>query len=426
MSGAGHLPNGLNLEDQRVRDQTHPRTLRRLFGDLKVRPKLIVLHNLFFLVLTAAVYFSLVPIFERQIQESREREIELVKQVHPDRPEEWQQLIRTSDASVARLRLVIFLVLGMIYVLAVATLEFAIMPLYVYGPLRLMLDADEASLRGDREQEIIPDELILGDEIGQIMRSRNATVAELRRHEEDLVQKNELIIQQDRLARLGLMSASVAHEINTPLAVLHGSIEKLLETAPNQSTADRLSRMRKMTERLRNISSTLLDFARPRPPKVEPVAIRELIDESWELVEAGESGAARLKFRNSAASDALVTGDADRLVQVFVNVIRNAVNALQPGGAIEVKSAKCETNGASWVVVRVEDNGKGIPAEVLPGIFEAFVSTRLDAKGTGLGLTVAKGIVEQHGGLIAASNRVEGGACVEVRLPAALPGNSHG
>lgn len=392
-----------------------PGRINRLFGDLKVRPKLIILHNLFFLILTAAVYFSLVPIFERQIQQSREREIELIKQVHPNKPEEWRQLIRTTDASVARLRLAIFLVLGLIYVLAVATLEFAIMPLYVYRPLRLMLDADEASLAGDRGGELIPEEQILGDEIGQIMRSRNATVTALRQHEDDLIEKNELIARQDRLARLGLMSASVAHEINTPLAVLHGSIEKLAETAPNVQTADRLARMKKMTERLRTISATLLDFARPRPPRMEPVALRALIEESWQLVVAGER-AESIRFRNSTSESAMVMGDADRLIQVFVNVLRNAVNAVPPDGTIEVKSAREETGGRVFIVVRVEDNGKGISPDVLPGIFEAFVSTRLDAKGTGLGLTVAKGIVEQHGGSMAASNRPAGGACLEIRL----------
>ena len=71
------------------------------------------------------------------------------------------------------------------------------------------------------------------------------------------------------------------------------------------------------------------------------------------------------------------------------------------------------------VAVRVEDDGPGIPADVLPNIFEAFVTTRLDSRGTGLGLTVAEGIAHQHGGLIIASNRPQGGACLEVRLPAA-------
>jgi len=84
-----------------------------------------------------------------------------------------------------------------------------------------------------------------------------------------------------------------------------------------------------------------------------------------------------------------------------------------------VSSRPRSLDGRPGVQVTVEDNGPGIPAEVLPEIFEAFVTTRLDARGTGLGLTVAEGIVSQHGGAISASNRAAGGACLEVLLPAA-------
>jgi signal transduction histidine kinase len=106
-------------------------------------------------------------------------------------------------------------------------------------------------------------------------------------------------------------------------------------------------------------------------------------------------------------------------VQVFVNLLRNALYAIPSPGEIAVHSKRLNRNAQPWISVAVEDNGPGIAPDVLPDIFEAFVSTRLDAKGTGLGLTVAEGIIHQHGGTIAASNRAEGGACLEVTLPAA-------
>ncbi len=114
----------------------------------------------------------------------------------------------------------------------------------------------------------------------------------------------------------------------------------------------------------------------------------------------------------------MVLGNADRLVQVFVNLIRNALLAVSPGGVIDVESRQLLRGGQSWIGCTVLDNGPGIPAHVLPNLFEAFVTTRLDARGTGLGLTVAEGIVSQHGGTISAYNRPEGGACLEVVLPA--------
>jgi signal transduction histidine kinase len=115
----------------------------------------------------------------------------------------------------------------------------------------------------------------------------------------------------------------------------------------------------------------------------------------------------------------LVTGNADRLIQVFVNLLRNALYAIRPAGSIVVNARRLNRNAQSWVSVTVEDDGPGIPSDVLPEIFEAFVSSRLDAKGTGLGLTIAEGIVHQHAGTISASNRSQGGASIEVTLPSA-------
>jgi signal transduction histidine kinase len=438
-------------------------SIRRVFGDLRVRPKLMVLHNLFFLVLTAAAYFSLIPQYRKQVEDAQERELRLVTQVmqleqplsraelpaaarelldrnpnavwrDPGSPrtiftrdpksEQYRRLTIPEydvEESVRRAEITLFLILGALYLLAVLLLELLIMPLYVYTPIQRMLDADEATQRGDREREMIPESVILGDEIGQIMRSRNATVAQLRGREDDLQHKNEMLEIQDRLASLGLMSASVAHEMNTPLAVLHGSIEKLLETAPAGSPLqDRLSRMKRVTERLRKISESLLDFARARREKMEPLTLAPLIEEAWGLVAIDEK-ASEVEFVNSVPPNAGVTGNADRLIQVFVNLLRNALNAVPKsrGARIEVKSEQVRVAGEPWISVRFEDNGSGIPPEVLPGIFDAFVTTRLDSKGTGLGLTVAEGIVSQHGGSIHASNRAEGGACLEVRLPAA-------
>ena len=452
-------------------------TLVRMFADLKIRPKLMVLHNLFFIVLAAATYFTLIPFYKQQVSSAREREISIITQIfrletplsklegleayeyregkagevklpvearewldkNPDGV--WRNLVASRYVfarqpgsgvyrrltipetfygdSVRRAQLALFMVLGIVYGLAVLLLETMIMPLFVYRPIALMLDADDATLHGDRERELIDEAMIPGDEIGQIMRSRNQTVADLRRQEDALRQKNELLEMQDRLASLGLMSASVAHELNTPLAVLQGSIEKLAETATCPQMLTRLERMKKVTGRIRKISEGLLDFARARTHQRAPVDLKPLIDEAWTLV-AIDDKASDVSFANRIAADANVMGEADRLLQVFLNLLRNALNALPDDmvkGRIEVSSQRITHAGRPFVAIRIEDNGIGISADVLPDIFEAFVTTRLDSKGTGLGLTVAEGIVQQHGGAITASNRPEHGACLEVRLP---------
>ncbi len=353
----------------------------RLFGDLKVRLKLMVLHNVFFLVFAIGVYFALYPYLPGHAKTN------------------------------------LFIVLGAIYILAVLVLETTIMPLYVYRPLQLMLEADQATQHGDRERELINEAFIPGDEIGHIMRSRNATVIELRKREEDLEEALRKLEAQDRLVSLGLLSASVAHELNTPLTVLQGSIEKLTETTDDGATLERLARMLRVTQRIRRISESLVDFSRVRKQHMEPVPLRQLIDEAWALV-AIDKKAAAARFANRVTAEDVVTGNSDRLVQVFVNLLRNALYAIPASGEIAVLSRRLNRNAQPWISVAVQDNGPGIAPDVLPDIFEAFVSTRLDAKGTGLGLTVAEGIIHQHGGTITASNRAEGGACLEVTLPA--------
>jgi signal transduction histidine kinase len=384
----------------------------RLFGDLKVRPKLMVLHNLFFLVLTCAVYFSIIPLFEKQVADAQARELTILHQTTASGQD--LNAHREYAEAAARARLTLFFVLGSIYLLAVLVLESAIMPLYVYRPLQRMLDADAATQKGDRDREMIPPGEILGDEIGQIMRSRNETVAALRRQEDELAAALRRLEEQDRLVSLGLLSASVAHELNTPLAVLNGSIEKLIETTDDRHTLDRLARMQRVAQRLQKISESLVDFSRVRHQHMGPLLIRPLIEEAWGLVAIDDKSAA-VHFANRVAAEEAVIGNPDRLIQVFVNLLRNALNAVEPGsGKIEVHSR----SSPRGVTIAVEDNGRGIPPDVLPEIFDAFVTTRLDARGTGLGLTVAEGIITQHGGSITATNRTEGGACLEVWLPA--------
>lgn len=407
--------------------------LARAFSGLKVRYKLMILHNLFFLVLAVTAWFSLIPLLEQEAARSLERELNLAREA--GRPA--GEIRDYYQAFTRKAEITLFLVLGGIYALGVLLLELFVMPVYIYRPLRQLLEADEASRRGDTERELISEELIQGDELGQLMASRNATLRKLRQHEQDLQnalaqleqvandlrRKNYLletakrnIADQDRLASLGLLSASVAHELNTPLAVLRGSIEKLLETVEDAAAQERLERMLRVTQRLQKLSEGLLDFARVRKQEMEPVALAPLLEEAWSLVAIDEK-AASVRFTNETSENDWVRGNSDRLMQLFVNLLRNALYAVPNGGRIRVSSRR----EADFVTVSVEDNGPGIPPGVLPEIFEAFVTTRLDARGTGLGLTVAEGIAHQHGGSIVAANRPEGGACLEVRLPAAQP-----
>ena len=479
------------------------RRVGRLFGNLRIRPKLIVLHNLFFLVLTCAAYFSLIPLIEEQITTARERETILIHEMFmkrgsvPTQPQmeiyehvegtaeeleiatdikEWldrypgevrqepgtpDRLYRKDPATdtyarltissefyentIYRAKIVLLTVLASLYVLAVLLLETVIMPRYVYRPIRVTLEADSAVLENQRAREIIDQTEILGDEIGDIMRSRNTTVMNLREKEAslertlarleelaaDLRKKNRMLEEaktrmaaQDRLASIGLLSTSVAHELNTPLSVLGGSIEKMLETVDDPTARRRLVRMQRVAARLRQISNGLLNFSRPSDEAMEAVELAPVIAESWNLVAIDER-ASGVTFESDADGRHVVKGSRDRLIQLFVNLLKNALYAIDGSGTIVVRVWQEALNHRLDIVIMVEDDGVGIPEEVLPNIFDAFVTSRLDALGTGLGLTVAEGIVHQHGGGIRAANRSEGGAVMEVRLPAMPTSTQH-
>lgn len=447
----------------------------RRFGDLRVRPKLMVLHNSFFLLLACAVYFTVIDVVEGQLRQAQEREMMLILNAFsalapeggdelalrpydvrqgtaaefglPEEAARWMERypgriwrspgehiyklipgtaryyrltlpVRFYESVVAGVRLALFAALGVLYVLAVLVLELVILPRYVYQPLRLLLEADAATRRGDRQAEIIGEMFIPGDEIGLILRSHNDTVRALRRREDELEQAKRNLEAQDRLVSLGMLSASVAHEINTPLAVLHGSIEKMLEKACDAAARSRLERMMRVADRLRKISASLLDFARLRREAMEPVELRPLVEEAWHLVGIDEK-AGEVAFRLDVPDGTRVRGNSGRLVQVFVNLLRNALMAAPAGsGEIVVRTEAAVLDGRRALRITVEDNGPGIPPEILPEVFDAFVSDRLDAQGTGLGLTVAQAIVSQHGGTIRAYNRETGGAALEVVLPA--------
>ncbi len=331
----------------------------------------------------------------------------------------WAATVRIPEARAAVLKLygLVAAALLAVYALVAAALELFVLPQHVYGPIQRMRDADLALQQGRQDQELIPESEIPADELGEIMRSRNESVRALRRHERALAEAN-------RLASLGMMSAGLAHELNTPLAVLKGLVEKL-NTEPGAGVPPaQAALMLRVVGRLERLGESLLDFARVRPARTRPAPIRTVVEEALTLVRLErDSGAA--EFVNVLPEDLVVECDADRMVQVFVNLVRNASDAVRsPGrrgqeGRVVIEADTSQREGRSWVTISVTDNGPGIDPEMLERLFEPFASTRLDAHGTGLGLAVAEGIVREHGGLILARNKADGsGAVFEVILPA--------
>jgi signal transduction histidine kinase len=374
-----------------------------------------------------------------------------------------------ARSAVDRVYLLLTVALLTVYGVIVLALEVLVLPRQVYGPIARLRMADDAVREDRREMEVIPESFIPADELGDIMRSRNRTVMELRSQEAaledalkrletvatELSRKNQLLeaaqrnlADQDRLVSLGMMSAGIAHELNTPLAVLKGSVEEMArrvgagggehDAAPRTDQhrgtgsgvidPERVALMLRVVNRLERLSESLLDFARVRPPLVAPVDVSAVVSEAWTLVSLDRDARGvdlRVDLTGVGGGEA-VRGDGDRLTQVFVNLLRNAVDAMEGerDKGIEVRGVRVEREGRSWACVTIADTGPGIAPSLFPRLFEPFASTRLDSTGTGLGLAVAEGIVREHGGVLLARNasreesgRGFGGAVFEVLLP---------
>jgi len=362
----------------------------------------------------------------------------------PDRGEFVAARVADGRARQAVVHLYVLLTVALLaaYAMVAIGLEVFVLPQHVYGPIRRMLAADRATRESRSDDEIIPDQLIPADELGEIMRSRNETIRQLREHETalaeafgqiervatDLKRKNHLLetarqnlADADRLASLGMMSVGIAHELNTPLSVLKGLVERLNDD-PAGLTRQQARLMARVVGRLERLSESLLDFARARPPVSEPVEIRRIADEAVTLVRL-DRDTGQIGFSVEIDERIVVVCDADRMIQVLVNLIRNAADALRNGpGSIEITAATSVKDGSEWVSVSIADDGPGIDPAVLPNLFDPFVSTRLDSRGTGLGLAVAEGIVQEHGGVILAQNRHgRSGAIFEIMMPLERP-----
>jgi C4-dicarboxylate-specific signal transduction histidine kinase len=344
--------------------------------------------------------------------------------------------VRLEEArqSVVNLYVLVILALLAVYALIAAALELFVLPRHVYMPIGEILRADRAVLDNRHEEELVDERLIPADELGAIMRSRNATVSTMRRHEaalaqaaEDLKRKNHLLetvrrnlADADRLASLGVMSAGLAHEMNTPLAVVKGLAEKVARGQPLGDSESEL--MLRVVGRLEKLSESLLDFARVRPPAMAVGSVREMVEEAWMLVRLDRQATRDITLHNTVREGTTVRCDPDRIVQVLVNLLRNAADAmLDPPAAFEQRglptlaveraifvTAEIERRGdRPWMVVRVYDRGPGLDQAIVERLFEPFASTKLDARGTGLGLAVSEGIAREHGGTLTARNIAE-------------------
>jgi signal transduction histidine kinase/Fe-S-cluster-containing hydrogenase component 2 len=243
-----------------------------------------------------------------------------------------------------------------------------------------------------------------------------STIRKLTHANEKLASTQETLMHSERLASMGQLAAGVAHEINNPLGVVLMYAHLLLDECANASPLhDDLQMIVEQANRCKRIVAGLLDFARQNKVAFQPNDISEVIRTS--LANLAVPAGVRVEVEHLEGSSK-VELDRDQMIQVFVNLFRNAFDVMAEGGQLRIESRA----DAKWLVVEVRDTGPGIPKENLHKIFEPFFTTKLMGKGTGLGLPVVYGIVKLHRGEITVESNADPaigprGTTFRVKLP---------
>jgi PAS domain S-box-containing protein len=232
----------------------------------------------------------------------------------------------------------------------------------------------------------------------------------------------EQLIQAEKLAAMGQMLAGVAHELNNPLTAILGASELLRDrVGVDENIQRQLDMTHRQARRAAKIVQNLLEFSRPAQPQKKPLDLNAVLDRTLQLHEHSlRRNAVEVDFSSIPGLPPIV-GDANQLIQVFLNLISNAEQAIReirPSGRIHIRIGE----RASRVFVTVQDDGVGIKPEDLPRIFDPFFTTKRPGGGTGLGLSICLSIVREHGGDIEAESLPAGGAAFTVFLPVAPPG----
>ncbi len=227
------------------------------------------------------------------------------------------------------------------------------------------------------------------------------------------------LVQADKLSSIGLLAAGVAHEVNTPLAVISTYAQMLAkQISGDADKAPLLEKISKQTFRASEIVNSLLNFSRTSTTEFETVDLNRQIDETLGILEHQLKKAGIQVERDLEPELEPMRGNAGKLQQVFLNLFLNARDAMEGGGTLRIRTRLDEAgHGAERLQMIVEDTGSGIDAEALSKIFDPFFTTKAVRKGTGLGLAVSYGIIREHGGTIEVESRKGEGTRFILRFP---------
>jgi two-component system NtrC family sensor kinase len=300
-------------------------------------------------------------------------------------------------------------------------------------PVTMLVEGMQRVAAGDLDYKVTVN---TRDEMGELAQSFNAMTEQLSRAKGELIawgtmlekrveEKTEMIkeaqaqlIQSEKLASLGRMAAGVAHEINNPLTGVVTFGHLLLSALPADSQEKKdVEVIIEQANRCSNIIKGLLGFSRATSTEKAEVNINELLKGTLHIVNH------KADFFNIQIITILdeslppVWAGGPQLEQVFLNMIMNAADAMEGNGTLTISTRRVMDNERAFAEIEFSDTGHGISEENMPKIFEPFFTTKPVGKGTGLGLAVSHGIIENHGGTISVKSEVKKGTSFFIRLP---------
>ncbi len=325
------------------------------------------------------------------------------------------------------------LMLVILIVLVTTVMVGALASRFVSRPITKLLRGIDDVAKGDLSHVILSER---DDEIGAIATRFNEMTYSLRESRTETSRENEAKLaleqrlgQTEKLATIGQLAAEIAHEVGTPLNVIAGRARSIQKKSKDPEAVEKNAEIvAEQTARITRIIQRLLDFTRRKVGTAErtTVNLNELAASTIELL-AGQFSTAKVRTRVEREPELpKIPGDADRLQQVLINLLLNAVQAMPDGGSLTLETRTVSRTrpgletGADQRFVRfsVADTGIGIPKDIKDKIFDPFYTTKEGSGGTGLGLAVCSGIVKEHDGWIEVEDGTAGGSIFRVYLPA--------
>ncbi len=229
----------------------------------------------------------------------------------------------------------------------------------------------------------------------------------------ELEEMQATLLHQEKMAAFGLLAAGIAHEVGNPLASISSLVQLLQRREQDSYTRDKLQLIEQQLRRIQTILRELVDFSRPSTRQIERVQLNRVLDEALSIARYYKGGKQRNLVVELEPDLPTFTANRDQLVQLFLNLVLNAIDATERGGTVRVRAFRTE----DAVEICVEDDGPGVPQELAAKVFEPFFTTK--RTGTGLGLFVCRKIVEQLDGTLRLHRSELGGAAFCVQLPVA-------